>query len=294
MAAKEKLPEKGRPENESPITTSRLKDHGTRLSPQDLSDVDDRLRLRAAVVYEIIRQEGEEELARTPRSLWWSGIAAGLSISFSVIGEALLRAHLPDAPWRHLVENLGYGIGFLIVILARQQLFTENTLTAVLPAVSTGDRETSRKVARLWLIVFLANMTGTFFSGSLLASGFILNGALHDAISELSHHMMEFSPLEMFLRGIPAGWIVATLVWLLPSAENAKVAIIMLMAWLIAALDLTHVVAGSVEAVFIFWSGDATLVDVIAGFLLPALAGNVVGGTALFALIAHMQVRKEI
>jgi formate/nitrite transporter FocA (FNT family) len=98
----------------------------------------------------------------------------------------------------------------------------------------------------------------------------------------------------MFLRGIVAGWIVATLVWLLPSAEQSKLAIIVLMAWLIAVLDLTHVVAGSVEAVFAFWTGHADLAEVVGGFFLPTLAGNIIGGSALFALIAYAQVSEEI
>jgi formate/nitrite transporter FocA (FNT family) len=280
-------------DNKSPITEERLDNEGTRLTSDDLAEVDDRLRLKAAVVYEIIRQEGEEELARRPKSLWWSGIAAGLSIGFSVLGEALFRAYLPDSPWRHLVENLGYGVGFLIVILARQQLFTENTLTAVLPAISTGKRHTYLCVARLWAIVFCANMIGTFVFGSAIASGFFLPPEVYDAVGSLSIHMMEIPHHEMFLRGILAGWIVATLVWLLPSAENSQVAIILLMAWLIAALDLTHVVAGSVEAVFAVWIGHSSVLDV-AAFLFPTLLGNIVGGTALFALIAHAQVRKEI
>lgn len=283
-----------KPENESDITEERLAREGTRLSADDLSEVGDQLRLRAAVVYEIVRQEGEEELERAPRNLWWSGVAAGLSIGFSVLGEALLRAHLPDVGWRHLAENFGYGIGFLIVILARQQLFTENTLTAVLPAISAGKRRTYWRVLRLWGIVLLANIVGTVLFGSALASGLFVTAPVFDAVEALSAHLMEIPPQQMFLRGIVAGWIVATLVWLLPSAEQSKAAIIMLMAWLIAVLDLTHVVAGSVEAVFAFWTGHAGLSDVVGGFLLPTLAGNIIGGSALFALIAYAQVSEEI
>ena len=170
-----------KPENESHITAERLEREGTRLSADDLSEVGDKLRLRAAVVYEIIREEGEEELARAPRNLWWSGIAAGLSIGFSVLGEAVLRAYLPDLDWRHLVENLGYGLGFVIVILARQQLFTENTLTAVLPAISAGKRRTYWRVLRLWGIVLLANVVGTVLFGSALASGLFLTAPVFDA-----------------------------------------------------------------------------------------------------------------
>ena len=47
--------------------------------------------LASKVIYEIIRREGEEELARTNRSLVWSGLAAGLMMSFSVLGESIFH-----------------------------------------------------------------------------------------------------------------------------------------------------------------------------------------------------------
>ena len=93
-------------------------------------------RLKSRIVYEIISQEGRAELSRPQSSIWWSGIAAGLAISMSLVMEAMLREHLPDTDWRPLVENLGYAAGFLIVMLSRLQLFTENTVTAVLPTLA--------------------------------------------------------------------------------------------------------------------------------------------------------------
>src|SRR4051794_23768198 len=83
------------------------------------------------VVHEAIVAEGLEELSRTTAALAWSALAGGLSIGFSLVAEAALHAHLPDTAWRPLVSKLGYSVGFLIVILGRQQLFTENTLTPI-------------------------------------------------------------------------------------------------------------------------------------------------------------------
>lgn len=90
--------------------------------------VEQRIAIGAHVVYETIRREGEDELHRPGAALAWSALAAGLCMGFSFIAEALLMSHLPDAPWRPLISRLGYCVGFLIVILGRQQLFTENTL----------------------------------------------------------------------------------------------------------------------------------------------------------------------
>src|SRR5450432_4688701 len=83
----------------------------------------------ATIVYKAILKEAEEELVRPSLALAWSGLAAGLSMGFSLVLEGLLQSRLPDAPWRDLVAKLGYTVGFVILILSRQQLFTENTLT---------------------------------------------------------------------------------------------------------------------------------------------------------------------
>src|SRR3954470_11899000 len=109
--------------------------------------------LDAKTTYEVIRLEGLEELDRATSALAWSGLAAGLSMGFSFLAEALLRSHLPDAPWRMLISRAGYSIGFLIIILGRQQLFTENTLTVVLPLLARKNLLTLLRMLRLWAVV---------------------------------------------------------------------------------------------------------------------------------------------
>lgn len=283
-----------KPEDHKKVTEQRLKEEGTQLSTKEMKEVESRLRLRSAVVYETIRQEGEEELARRPSSLWWSGIAAGMAIGFSVIAEGLLRAYLPDTSWRPLVDNFGYSVGFLVVIMARQQLFTENTLTAVLPLLATPSKDIWIRTARLWGIVFAANMIGTLIVAAGLSSDLFFSEEPQAAMREISRHLMALDPGQMFLRGIVAGWIIATLVWLLPSAESASFFVIVLLTYLIALGDLAHVIAGSVEAFLLAFDGEVSWTNAIFGFLLPALAGNIVGGSAIFALITYAQVRDEI
>ena len=123
----------------------------------------------AHVVYEAIRREGRHELGRQSSSLAWSGLAAGLSMGFSFVTQALLEHHLPDTPWRPLIASLGYSVGFLIVILGRQQLFTENTLTPVLPLLHNRDAGTFVRVLRLWGLVLVANLAGTIIVAAAIA-----------------------------------------------------------------------------------------------------------------------------
>src|SRR5436305_4594242 len=95
--------------------------------------------LAPRVIHEAIRKSGEEELERPTQALAWSGLAAGLSMGFSLIAEGLIQSMLPDQSWRPLLTKFGYSLGFLIVIIGRQQLFTENTLTPVIPLMQHRD-----------------------------------------------------------------------------------------------------------------------------------------------------------
>jgi Formate/nitrite transporter len=121
------------------------------------------------IVHEAIRREGESELERTTASLAWSGLAAGLSMGFSFLGVGLLHAYLPDAPWTPLVSSFGYTLGFLVVVLGRQQLFTENTLTVVLPLMQWRRAAVLNSVLRLWAVVLVANIIGTLVFAFTLA-----------------------------------------------------------------------------------------------------------------------------
>nr|WP_255599995.1 formate/nitrite transporter family protein [Afifella sp. IM 167] len=245
-------------------------------------------------IYEIVRQEGEEEMERPISSLWWSGLAAGLSIGFSLLAEAVLRHHLPDAPWRPLVENFGYTVGFLIVILARQQLFTENTITAILPLAAEFNRTNLLCVVRLWSVVFIANMVGTIGVAAFNAA---LPGTVPEVLStmlEISREMMDKGWLEMFVRAIGAGFLIAAIVWILPSAKGSEFLVILLFTYMIAISEFTHIIAGSVEAFLLVAHGEIGILHMLWGFTVPVLLGNILGGTALFAMLAYAQVKEEI
>lgn len=264
------------------------------LDQDEEKEVQEREALRAPVIYEIIRREGEEELTRPAFSLAVSGLAAGIAIGFSVVSEAILHAYLPDAPWRHLIESFGYTVGFLIIIMARLQLFTENTITPVLPVLLNPTGASIMRTARLWGIVLAANLAGCFiFALLLITPGAIPPDVYRGALS-ISHHMMENDRWEMLIRGVFSGWLIASLVWMMPTADNAKFWAIILITYLIAAGNFTHIVAGSVEAFLLVLVGDLSLLAMATDFFIPVLVGNVVGGTCLFAILSYGQISHEI
>jgi formate/nitrite transporter FocA (FNT family) len=249
---------------------------------------------RTPVIYEIVRRLGDEEMDRPVTSLWWSGAAAGLSISFSLLAQGILQAHLPAAPWKLLVVSLGYSVGFLMVVLSRQQLFTESTVTAVLPVMTHFSRTNLWRLARLWSVVLLANLAGTLVAALLCTFTPVLTPELKAAMLEIAGQITDHSRMEMLFRAIASGFLIATMVWLLPGAEAAQFHVIVVITYLISAAGFMHIVAGSVEAFFLVLNGHLGVLPMVTDFFVPVLVGNIIGGTALFALIAYAQVMNEI
>ena len=249
---------------------------------------------RTPVIYEVVRRLGDEEMERPITSLWWSGIAAGLSISFSLLAQAILETHLPDTPWRPLVAGLGYSVGFLMVVLGRQQLFTESTITVVLPVLKDLNWPNLWRMARLWAIVLAANSIGTLFAALFCSFTPVLSGELQHGMLTISRALLDLSWAQMFFRGIASGFLIAAMVWMIPSAESAKFAVVTLMTYLISIGGFTHIVAGSMEAYLLVFAGDWEWWRMILQFVAPVLIGNIIGGTALFAVISYAQVMEEI
>jgi formate/nitrite transporter FocA (FNT family) len=245
--------------------------------------------LDAKTTYEVVRREGDKELARSTDALFWSGLAAGLSMGFSYLGEALLRSHLPDAPWRPLVAKLGYSFGFLIVILGSQQLFTENTLTPIVPLLARKSREVLRNVLRLWSAVLVANLIGTLLFALALGRLAVVELETQRALSDIAREALRHDVPTTMLHAVFAGWLIALLVWMLPAAETAKVPVIVVMTWLIGVGGFAHVVAGSSEAFYAAIRGEATWAAALFGYVLPSLVGNVLGGITLVAALNHAQ-----
>jgi formate-nitrite transporter family protein len=275
---------------------ARRKSQTTRkgISEQEVRDVEEMATPRTPVIYEVVRRHGEEEIKRPATSLWWSGIAAGLSISFSLLAQAILVAHLPDAPWRPLVSSFGYCVGFLMVVLGRQQLFTESTITIVLPVFADLSVKNIWRLGRLWAIVLVANFTGTLFAAIFCTYTPVVPVDILHGMQAVSRDLLPLSWWQMAFRGVSSGFLIAAMVWMIPSAESAKFVVITLMTYLIAIGGFTHIVAGSMEANMLVLHGDWEWWRMLGQFFVPVLLGNIVGGTALFALISYAQVMKEI
>ncbi|WP_250516990.1 formate/nitrite transporter family protein [Caballeronia sp. INDeC2] len=248
----------------------------------------------ALVIHEIVREEGEAAMERTTSALTWSALAAGLSMGFSFLMQAVLDGELPDTSWRPLVSGLGYTIGFVIVILGRQQLFTESTLSVVLPVLTRRDSKTVLAALRLWAIVLTWNLIGTAVFAAMLHTPGVFSADVQESLDRIAEAPFSGSFGVTVVRAVLAGWLIALMVWLLPSARSARLLTVLLITYVVAACKLSHVIAGSVEGLYAVFGGTVGLSDYFLVFLVPTFIGNVIGGMSLVALINHAAIAPEI
>jgi formate-nitrite transporter family protein len=252
--------------------------------------VEERVAIGPHIVYETIRREGEQELERPSSALAWSGFAAGLSMGFSMVAEGLLASRLPDAAWAPLISNLGYSVGFLIVTLGRQQLFTETTLTVVLPLLARSKPRLIWTVLRIWGVILAANLAGAFLFAVCVARLALFDPHVQQALLRVSQERLDSRLGVVLVRAIFAGWLIALMVWLLPAAESARVSIIVIITYVIGLAGFNHIIAGSNKMFFLIASGAQSWGAYFLYFFLPTLVGNVVGGVSLVAFLGHAQV----
>ncbi len=243
------------------------------------------------IIYRSVRQDGKYTLQETTSALAWSGVAAGISMGFSMIAEGLLQAHLPHAAWTPLITKFGYVVGFLIVILGRQELFTEQTLSVILPLLSRDEDEdaTLGNVARVWVVILAANIAGAAAFAAVTAASGAFAPETAQAFSAIGHADLSHGFYVTLLRAVYAGFLIATMIWLLPSAGSARILVIMVLAYLVGLGAFSHIVAGAAPTLYVVFRGERPLVEWLLGFFIPTFVGNSVGGVALVAALAHVQ-----
>lgn len=264
------------------------------LSHRERVIVEEYERLSPHLIFEIIRRDGIEELLRPAKSLIFSGIAAGVVITFSFFCMALLQSVLPHEAWMPLIAKWGYTIGFILVILGRMQLFTENTITTVVPICKPFSTQKLIFLLRLWIIVLVSNLIGTALASSFLTLPQVVSPAITAELQSIANHVAHFTATENILRGIPSGILIAAIVWMMPSARNFSFFIIAFFTYFIALGDFTHIVVGSAEMFYAVLSDKASMYDYFFRFLLPTGLGNIIGGTGVFPLLIYAQINSEL
>jgi formate/nitrite transporter FocA (FNT family) len=150
------------------------------------------------------------------------------------------------------------------------------------------------RLARMWGAVLVSNIIGTFAFAWLISIPGVIKPELSEALLSVARNAFSPDFGVGLLRAMFAGWLIALMVWLLPSVGAAAPFIIVALTYVVALTGFPHIIAGSTEAAYAWINGAATGGDYVVKFFLPTLIGNTVGGTALAALLNHAPVAHDL
>jgi formate/nitrite transporter FocA (FNT family) len=245
-------------------------------------------------IYEQVAKNARQELGRSSVSLAISGLAGGIFMGLSALGTAIALAMLtpPGAEPSGTVQFISrmfYPLGFIVVILGRSQLFTENTLYPV--ALVLAEKKHFWQTARLWATVLPFNVLGALAFASLASQTNAIHSDVVQSIANLGLEAIHHPAATIFWSGFMGGWIIATVAWLVSGSHSitGSVMIIWLLAFVVGLGGFAHCIAASGEVFTAILIGRAPWIAFPTWFF-PAVAGNICGGVGMVTLLEYGQV----
>jgi formate/nitrite transporter FocA (FNT family) len=274
------MPFRLRPRQPTPPPTQEAQKNLERPSAQD--------------IYEQVANNARQELGRSSISLAISGLAGGVFMGLSALGNAIAIALLTapgTTPTNTIlfIAKMFYPLGFIVVILGRSQLFTENTLYPV--ALVLAEKKHFWKTIRLWATVLPANIVGALAFAALATLTHAVHPDVVQALSQLGLEAAHNPPATIFWSGVMGGWIIATVAWLVSGSHSitGSVMIIWMLAFVVGLGNFAHCIAASGEVFASILTGKAPWLAFPTWFF-PAVIGNICGGVGMVTLLEYGQV----
>lgn len=246
---------------------------------------------------EIIRDAGligHERLTRPLGEMAITGFIGGMSVSFGAVALAWAAASVGEGTMgsgaSHLAGALAFPVGFVILLVGKSELFTEDFF---LPVTGVIEREDSvGSLARLWAVTLAANLLGVLVFSLLISRGEALADAPSEVLIELSEAKVGWDLSTAFVKALFAGWLMTLLTWLLIAAHGftSRLIIIWIIGSLIVLGEFNHVIISAAEVwIAILVGADIGVLDWLRDNFLPALFGNVVGGVVFVTMLYYIQ-----
>jgi formate/nitrite transporter FocA (FNT family) len=242
----------------------------------------------AQEIYKQVEKSAKEELKRSTLSLAISGLTGGIFMGLSALGVGIALAHLGPGPGAFMVSRMFYPLGFIVVILGRSQLFTENTLYPV-ALVLTQPRQIWNTL-RLWATVLPANVMGALAFAMLAGLTRAMPAEVVHAMAGLGLDAVHHPASTIFWSGVVGGWIIATAAWLVSGSHSitGSVMIIWALTFVVGLGNFAHCIATSGEVLIAVLTHQLPW-SAYPQWFGPAVAGNICGGVVMVTLLEYGQ-----
>jgi formate/nitrite transporter FocA (FNT family) len=240
-------------------------------------------------IYEQVATNARQELERSTTSLALSGFGAGAFMGLSALGTAIGLALLEGSPHARLFSRMFYPLGFIVVIIGRSQLFTENTLYPV--ALVLKEKRQVWNTMRLWAVVLPTNVFGALAFAMLATQTSAIEPSFVNTMAELGAKAISHPASTVFWSGVIAGWMIALAAWLVSASHSitGSVMVIWMLTYVVGLGDFAHCIASSCEIMTTVLTHQAPWLAYFQWFG-PAVLGNIFGGICLVTILEYGQV----
>ena len=215
-----------------------------------------------------------------------AGIFIGFAIIFTL--KAINGLYMAESPVATLVGGLTFGVALVLIVYGGAELFTGNTMyftTATMRGYTT-----KMDTMKVWLICLIGNgLGGLAFALLFSQTGILQELGMNNWLFAVSETKIHHSTWEIFTRAIFCNWMVCLAIFIPKNMKN-ELAQIMMMMVLVAvffASGFDHVIANMAlfSIALIVPHPDTITFAGAMHNLLPALAGNIIGGAVFMGMI---------
>ncbi|MFI5952196.1 formate/nitrite transporter family protein [Cryptosporangium sp. NPDC051539] len=229
--------------------------------------------------------EGEIRLHRPWPTLIVTGLLGGIDVGTGVLAYLLVEHYTGST----LLAGAAFSIGFVALLLARSELFTENFLVPVTAVV--GRHGSLRALARLWVVTLAGNLVGGFLVAWLIVRAF--PSLRPTALTAGEHYAALGVTLTSFALAVLAGMVITLMTRMQHATDSIGVQLVpaLLFGALLAGGQLFHCVLDSILMFAALHTGRAPFgyLDWLGALGWSAL-GNLVGGVGLVAFLRLARV----
>ncbi|TIC80021.1 formate/nitrite transporter family protein [Nocardioides sp. GY 10127] len=233
-------------------------------------------------------EEGQERLERPLLAQVSTGLLGGIDVGFGILAYLVVEKETGEP----LLASLAFGVGFVALLLARSELFTENFLVPVTSVVARHG--TWWGLARLWAVTALTNLLGGALVIWLLVTA---RPDLEDVVVENGLHYAGLGVSgESLALAVLAGAVITLMTRMQHATESLGVKIVpaLLLGPLLVGAQLFHCILDTVLVMGAMMAGaDIGLGTLVQVFAWAAL-GNVLGGIGLVTAIRLLRVRRRV
>ena len=241
------------------------------------------------LIYERTKEEGKRRLARPVLEEMSTALAAGFDIAAGIMVMGLL-IHFTEPHFgrevAHVIGAMGFGVGFVFLVVGRGELFTENFLVPLAGLDDEDENSNWRNLLKLWTISPIFNVIGGVVIILILTTHSVLPYGTGLALEKVAYTIHANGVLALFMSAVFAGALITAMTWFVEGQATMmpRVVVALICGSILALGNFNHVIVVTLELIFGYRYGAHFPWIFILGNFGLAAAGNILGGIGLVTL----------